>query len=249
MNAIGYVRVSTPEQAREGLSLEAQAEKIRLYASLHGLDLIAVLQEPEVKASIPLAKRPQGAILCWALADDKKIQHVIAVRLDRLFRDAADALVLTRQWEQDGITLHLIDVGGQALNTGSAFGRLFLTILAAFAEWERNVIAERTSLVLQHKKGKGEVYGQVPVGLRRQPVSHEPTEDRLVPDTQDQAARERAQAWRSQGWSLRRIGRALTALGLPSKRAGQTITKGPRAGQTYRGIWTPSAVASLVAET
>lgn len=43
-------------------------------------------------------------------------RNVIALKLDRLFRNAADALTLTRQWDKTGIALHLVDVGGQAIN-------------------------------------------------------------------------------------------------------------------------------------
>lgn len=72
---------------------------------------------------------------------------MVALKLDRRFRDAADALVQTRVWDRAGIALHVVDMGGQSLNTASSMGRMFLTMTAAFAELERNLISERTTWI------------------------------------------------------------------------------------------------------
>lgn len=87
--------------------------------------------------------------------------------MDRLFRDAADALNQTRTWDRAGVALHLVDMGGQTLNTATAMGRMFLTMTAAFAEFERNLNAERTQAALLYKKSKPLVYGTVPYGYAR----------------------------------------------------------------------------------
>lgn len=76
----------------------------------------------------------------------------MALKLDRLFRDAEDALHQTKAWDKAGIALHLVDMGGQTLNTATAMGRFFLNMMAGFAELERNLIAERTATALAHKK-------------------------------------------------------------------------------------------------
>ena len=109
-----------------------------------------------VSGMIPLAQRDGGAAVIEGLMEHSAT-HVIALKLDRLFRDAADALNQTRQWDKDKIALHLIDVGGQSINTSSAMGRMFITMMAGFAELERNLISERTTTALQHKKSHGEV--------------------------------------------------------------------------------------------
>jgi DNA invertase Pin-like site-specific DNA recombinase len=90
--AVGYVRVSTEEQEREGISLAAQKDRIKSYAAMQGLDLIAIYEE-QVSAGKPLAKRGEGKKLVDALAAKDGPRHVIAVKLDRLFRCAQDALV------------------------------------------------------------------------------------------------------------------------------------------------------------
>ena len=165
MKAIGYVRVSTEEQAREGVSLDAQEERLRAYCAMQGLELVEVVREAGVSGSVVLTDRPAGGGLIAAVRG-KRVEHVVALKLDRLFRDAVDALTQTREWDRAGIALHLVDMGGQSLNSASAMGRLFLTVLAGLAECERNLIAERTRTAMRHKAARGEVVGRAPRGLR-----------------------------------------------------------------------------------
>src|SRR4051794_602824 len=114
--ALGYVRVSTEEQSREGVSLEAQQERIRAYATMRGLDLTHIYCEQGVSGKIPLRQRPEGAKLVEGI-DKKRAKHVLAMKLDRLFRNASDALSQSEQWDKRKVALHIIDMGGEAVNT------------------------------------------------------------------------------------------------------------------------------------
>ena len=69
--------------------------------------------------------------------------HIITTKLDRLFRDCEDALKMSRHWDRAGVALHILDMGGQAIDTSTAIGRMFLTMTAGFAEFERNQTSER----------------------------------------------------------------------------------------------------------
>lgn len=158
-----YLRVSTEEQAREGVSLDAQEARLIAYAAAQGLDVKVTYRDSGVSGSVPLGERPAGAELLAAL-DRGEVQHVLAFKLDRLFRDAVDCLRTVRQWDDAGTAMHLVDLGGQAVNTGSAVGRFFLGMLAGVAELERNLIAERTSAALRHKVARGERVGAPPYG-------------------------------------------------------------------------------------
>src|SRR5918996_1177309 len=133
---------------------------------MSGLQLVQVLREEGVSGAKKLDTRPQGKQLI-SLVHWKKVQHVVALKLDRLFRDAEGALRQTRAWDNAGVALHLVDMGGQTLNTASAMGRFFLSMAASFAELERNLIAERTSSSLQCKKRRRQVYGPTPFGYMR----------------------------------------------------------------------------------
>lgn len=191
MRALGYLRVSTEEQASEGLSLEAQRERIAAYARAQGLGLAEVLSDEGVSAARPLGQRPAGARLLAAL-EAGEAQAVVAVKLDRLFRDAVDCLATVQGWNERGIALHLLDLGGAAFHSGSALGRFFLTVMAGAAEMERNLIGERTQAALAYKRGRGEWLGAVPYGYRLEEgrlVAHEPEQEVIAAIRRDRRAR------------------------------------------------------------
>jgi DNA invertase Pin-like site-specific DNA recombinase len=115
------MRVSTEEQAVSGVSLDAQHERIRAHCTVAGLNLIKVIREEGVNASKALSSRPGGSDLVSVIAS-KQAEHIGALKLDRLFRDAEDALKQSKAWDRAGVTRHRL--GSQALNAGSAMGRL-----------------------------------------------------------------------------------------------------------------------------
>lgn len=211
--AVCYVRVSTGEQALQGVSLEAQEEKLRAYCSLQGLEIVDFVREEGVSASKPLHTRPGGSRVVEAVSG-KKAFHVVALKLDRLFRDAIDALTMTKEWDRMGASLHLVDMGGQTINTSTAMGRFFLSTMASFAELERNLIAERTSLALTHKKSHGEAYGPTPMGYDRAGDMLEANEEELGLIREMKSRREA-------GEPLRRIADWLNASGAPTKKGGR----------------------------
>jgi DNA invertase Pin-like site-specific DNA recombinase len=177
--AVCYLRVSTQEQVTSGVSLEAQQERLEAYCKMSGLVVAAFIREEGVSGSTPISQRPGGAQLS-ALLKQHNAGHVVALKLDRLFRDAEDALRQTRAWDRAGIALHLVDMGGQAVNTASAMGRMILTMMSGFAELERNLIAERTTQALAHKKAHRQAYAPTPYGFER-------IGDALVPIESEQA--------------------------------------------------------------
>lgn len=210
--ALCYVRVSTLEQSKFGFSLEAQEQRLRAYCQVAGLEVADLLREEGVSASIPLAKRPAGSKLLEWIGDG--IGHVVCLKLDRLFRDAEDALRQTKAWDKAGIALHLVDMGGTSMNTASAMGRMFLTLMAAVAELERNLVAERTASVLAHKKQQGRVYNHTPYGFDR-------VGDRLVVAVDEMAMVHLMQERREDGWSFTMIADAFNGDRVPGKNGGK----------------------------
>lgn len=217
-----YVRVSTEEQAREGVSLDAQAARLAAYATAHGFAETVLYRDVGVSGSVPLGERPAGAELLAAIAAGA-VQHVLAFKLDRLFRDAVDCLRTVRQWDDAGVAMHLVDLGGQAVNTGSAVGRFFLGMLAGVAELERNLIAERTSAALRHKIARGERVGGPPLGWA---AIGDGTA--WVPLEEEQAVLSRMREMRTRGATLAQIADTLATEGVPTK--------------TKRGRWHPTTV-------
>jgi site-specific DNA recombinase len=212
--AIGYVRVSSEEQSREGVSLDAQEARIRAYAVMRGLDLVALHREEGVSAKMPLKKRPEGSRLVAEMAR-KQAKHVIAVKLDRLFRNTADALNQTESWDKAKLALHVIDMGGSSIDTASAMGRMFFTMAAAFAEMERNLTSERTKAALSHKKSEGEAY------CRLTPLGYDRQGDALVTNVTEMETVRTIRALRDAGQSLQGIANRLNDTGAATKRGGK----------------------------
>jgi DNA invertase Pin-like site-specific DNA recombinase len=117
-------------------------------------------------------------------------------------------------WDRAGVALHLVDFGGAAIDTRSAVGRLMLTTMAGFAQFERDVISERTVAALAYKRDHGRVSGVVPYGYERKG-------DKLVPVPAEQATIAQVQQWRGAGESLRKIAARLTEAGTPTKHGGK----------------------------
>jgi len=161
MKAIGYIRVSTVEQAKEGLSLENQEAKIRSYCDLKDLNLLEIIEDAGISAKN--LRRP-GAQKVIEMARTKQVDSIVVLKLDRMFRSAVDALVTTKQFDKWGVSFHSIQ---ETIETKSAMGKFYYTIAAGYAELERGIIGERTREVLQRKKANGEVYGHVPFGYKR----------------------------------------------------------------------------------
>ncbi len=211
--AVCYIRVSTLEQSTQGVSLEAQEERLLAYCAMAKIEVVAMIREEGVSGAKPLGIRP-GGIELLALVATKKVGHIVALKLDRLFRDAADALHQSRAWDKAEIALHLVDMGGQSLNTASAMGRFFLNMMAGVAELERNLIAERTGMALAHKKAHREAYAPTPYGFDRAGNS-------LIPNEREMCIVVLIRTWRGEGWSLRKIAQELNEQGTPTKNGGR----------------------------
>ncbi len=139
MATYGYARVSTAAQADRGDGLEVQRQKIRGRAAMDGWPVDRVFVERNVSGGRPLAERPQGRALLDALRPGDR---VICAKLDRMFRNAADACAMLAGFRRRGVALHLLDLGGDDCTADGIAGLVF-TILSAVAEFERGRIAER----------------------------------------------------------------------------------------------------------
>jgi DNA invertase Pin-like site-specific DNA recombinase len=195
----------------EGISLEAQEARLRAYCAMRGLDLVEVVVDAGVSGYKPLEERVGGKKVV-DMVRSHAVGAVVALKLDRLFRNCADCLGVTSGWDRHEVALHLVDLGGQAVDTSSAMGRFFLTVMAGAAELERNQIAERTSTALQFKKSRGERVGTVQYGF-----SLAPDGVHLVENPAEQSIIGFARAARSQGCSLRKIAELLAKNGKKSR--------------------------------
>ena len=194
MKAIGYVRVSTDKQAERGVSLEAQAEKIRAMAVVHNAELVDIIVDGGESAKS--LQRP-GMERLLALVDGKKVQAVIIAKLDRLTRSVKDLCELLERFERRGVALISV---AESLDTSSAAGRLVLNIMTAVSQWEREAIGERTRDAMSHKRTNGERVGNIQFGYRLcTDAKH------VEPDPAEQAVLNEIHRLRQTGHTLRGI--------------------------------------------
>jgi site-specific DNA recombinase len=205
IKAIGYIRVSTDEQVKEGVSLENQEQKIRDYCKLKDFEILEIIQDAGISAKN--LRRP-GVQKVLEMAQNKMIDAVVVYRLDRMFRSTVDALETTRQFDKWNVSFHSIE---ETIDTKSAMGKFFFTLTAALAEMEREIIGERTRDVLQRKKSNGEVYGNVPFGFKR-------FKGKLLNHDAEQKIVKTVLGMRQEGLNYSMISRELNHMGLKTKK-------------------------------
>ena len=210
MAVYSYTRVSTGRQADEGESLGAQQRRVEGYAQMNDLRVDRHFVERGVSGSIPLAERPQGAALLQLV---KPGDVVITPKLDRCFRSALDALDVLQKLKDRGVSLHMIDLGGDV--TGNGISKLLFTILSAVAEAERDRIRERISDVKADQRRRGQYLGGlVPFGFT---VLEDGT---LVEHPEQQEAIVTMRGLKAEGKSLRAIADTMKARGFAISHAG-----------------------------
>jgi putative DNA-invertase from lambdoid prophage Rac len=218
-----YVRVSTEEQAETGQSLQVQEEQLRHWAGQRRRSIDEVITEAGVSGSVPLHERPEGGRLYQLV---QKGDTVVAIKLDRMFRSASDCLNVVETFKARGVSLHLCDInGGDDDVSGNGIARLFLTLLSAFAEFERDRIGERIRATKRRQKAAGEYSGGVPPFGWSYNASK-----RLVPIPEQQAAIKRMKRLRAKGASLRVIAETLTADGVKISHVGVKNALGVKKG-------------------
>jgi site-specific DNA recombinase len=194
MQAIGDVRVSTDRHAEQGVSLEAQEAKIRAMATVQGADLLDVIVDGGESAKS--LNRP-GLQRLLDLINAGKVESVIVAKLDRLTRSVKDLCGLLELFEKRKVARVSV---AESLDTGSAAGRLVITIMAAVSQWEREAIGERTRDPLRHKRGKRERVGNIEYGYR---LSDDGIH--IEPHAAEKAALAAIRRLRSDGHSLRKM--------------------------------------------
>lgn len=205
MKAIGYVRVSTEDQVREGVSLDAQEARLRAFCEAKGWNLVEVVRD-EGRSAKDLNRPGLQRILAELPKRQRGFDTILVVKLDRLTRSVKDLGTLMDAFKRARVGLTAIQ---EAVDTTSATGELFYNIVASISQWERRVIGERTKAALHHRRAQGRrVSRWAPYGCRLAPGG------RLRPDPKEQAVLARIAALRLAGLSLRGISKRLAEQGI-----------------------------------
>jgi site-specific DNA recombinase len=193
MQVVGYIRVSTEDQAREGVSLAAQRAKIDAYALVKDWRVVEVIQDDMTAKHL----RRRGVQRLVALVARRQVGAVIVYKLDRLTRSVKDLNSLVELFDKKGVALVSLQ---ESLDATTASGRLMMKLLASVSQWEREVIGERTRDAMQHLKAQGQVYSR--------------------PVFDDTATLAQIHTRRASGATYQDIADELTAAGVPTVRGG-----------------------------
>jgi DNA invertase Pin-like site-specific DNA recombinase len=205
---IAYFRVSTREQGKSGLGLDAQRDAVARFAEAEGLEVVAEFTEVETgKGSDALDRRPQ---LAAALAQARKQGKcpVVVSKLDRLSRDVAFIANLMAH----RVPFIVAELGADA-------DPFMLHLYAALAEKERRLISERTKAALAVAKSRGVTLGnprladaraKAHAGLKADAEDHARTVTPAIREAQAAGAK-----------SLRAIADVLNARGIATARGGR----------------------------
>lgn len=219
--AIGYIRVSTEQQANEGVSLEAQKAKIAAWCVTNDYELMNVFVDAGISGK-SMDKRPG---LQDAMKSLKKGMALVSYSLSRLARSTKDALSIgetVAKRKADMVSL------SEQIDTTTAAGKMMFQMLAVLAEFERNLVAERTTNALQHKKATNQKYTNIT------PYGFEAIEGRLVQVQAEAAVVAEIQAARGGGNTLQSIADSLNGRGIPTKTGKQ---------------WQPATIHLLIKRT
>jgi DNA invertase Pin-like site-specific DNA recombinase len=220
MKAVTYVRVSTDEQATEGVSLDAQAAKLAAWANLNDAEIIGSYSDAGISGC-----REDRPGLTAAIAHACKEGAVVVVySLSRLSRSTTLTIKLADELAKHGADLVSLS---EKIDTTTAAGRMVFRLLSSLAEFERDQIAERTKAALSHKKAKGERVGSIPFGydLAADGIN-------LVPNAGQQEALSLIAELRAAGLSMRQIAAALNSRNI-------STAKG-------KGEWKHSTIQSIL---
>ena len=205
MQAVGYIRVSTDEQAKEGISLDAQEEKIRAFSYAKDWDLVGIYNDAGYSGKS--LNRPEMQRL---ISDVKtnKFDVIIIYKLDRLTRKVKDLGYLIEEvFEKNKVAFTSVS---DNFDTTTANGKLILNILGSVAQWERDIISERTKDALMYKKSQNKAYSPIPYGYDRQG-------DNLLVNTKEIAIINYMHMLKENGLSYRKIADTLNRENIETK--------------------------------
>uniref|UniRef100_A0A7C4VV78 Recombinase family protein n=1 Tax=Fervidobacterium pennivorans TaxID=93466 RepID=A0A7C4VV78_FERPE len=209
----GYIRVSTEEQAKNGFGVDIQIEKIKQYCMLYNIDNLELYVDEGYSGWT--MERPALARLLKEI-ENGNVEKVIVYKADRISRHLKDLLFLIEDiFEKHGVSFVSIT---ENFDTSSPQGKLFLQMLGSFAEFERNIIKERTYNGRVQKAKQCEVneiaVGKIPYGYRKEGNG-------VVPDEYESTVIKIIYELKASGKSLRQIATILNQEGYKTRQNGK----------------------------
>ena len=201
MNAVGYIRVSTDKQVKEGISIDNQAERIKDFCEKEGLELVDIIFDEGISGG--KNKSRPGFVKLLNMIQSRKMEILVLYSLERLSRDMLTLLSLERYLNEYDIALYTVE---GRVDTSTMDGWMSFAMKAFMSEMERRQVKYRTKRAMEHLKNNGKVAGEIPYGYKR-------VNDELVRVEEEQAVIKQANALYEKGFNLSQIARKLTKMG------------------------------------
>ena len=205
MKVIGYTRVSTQGQVDDGVSLDAQKNKIEAWCMVNDAEIIEVYTDEGISGT----KGDRPGLLAALEMASKTGAALVVYSLSRLSRSTADTLAIAERLDRAGADLVSLS---EKIDTTTAAGKMVFRMLAVLNEFERDQVSDRTKSALAYKREKGEkTGGHVPYGFGVDGSG------RLHPDLAETKVVDRILEMRATGHSYSGIARQLNDLGYKTK--------------------------------
>lgn len=198
-----YIRVSTEEQAKEGYSISAQREKLKAYCQVQDWNDYKFYVDEGISAKD--TNRPQLQQMIQHIKEGL-IHTVLVYRLDRLTRSVVDLYKLLEIFEKHNCTFKSAT---EVYDTSTAIGRLFITLVAAMAQWERENLGERVRMGQIEKARQGQYSAKAPFGFDKGP------NDRLVINEDEKTVVLDMIEKVKEGYSIRKLADYMDNSGIP----------------------------------
>lgn len=201
--AFGYVRVSTDEQAQDGVSIDAQQARIEAWCTTNDCTLVhifidkgisgySIKNRPELQKALDVTCKQEGILIVYSLS--------------RLARNTKETLEIGERLASASADLVSLS---EKIDTTSAAGKMIFRMLAVLSEFERDQVAERTKMAMAHKRNQGErISRHVPYGMQ---LSTDNVH--LEENPREQAVITLARKYAAKGISARQIAVKLAAKG------------------------------------
>jgi len=163
MKAIGYIRVSTEKQAKEGVSIDNQRDRIKKYCRYKGYTLKEIIEDEGVSGG--KNREREGFVSLLDRIEQNEFNALVLYSLERLSRNMLTLLCLEQFLDENNVELHTVE--GQ-IDTSTIDGFINFGMKAFIGEIERRQVKYRTKKAMEYKKQKGGVVGHIPYGYKRQ---------------------------------------------------------------------------------
>lgn len=208
-NVVGYLRVSTLEQAEVGFSIEAQEDEIKRHCEQHNLNLLGIFCDAGITGT-SIKKRKDFQRMLSVIANSKEIygtqvEGVLVWKLSRLSRSMTNLVNILDYFDKYSVSLKTISEG---IDTSTQAGKSFILMSGIMAEVERENIVSNCRLGMKKRAKNGKANGGRTLGYK-----HNSNKDLEIIEEEAVIVREIFRMFTEENWGYKKIATQLNYMG------------------------------------